>query len=298
MWQSEHRARLLSFSLSAPSSLYRAAGAADAAHPRAYEYPDGTARPYNSDDVDTFNREIADTLGNDNISLAWTRVVNEVFALGKKIKLEGQLSSVPSEGKGIQKLGTFEVIKHRWVDVSVWTEPQAWLGTAHLLVRRVAGPALPGMSQNEEFSLNVSYNQYVPDNPDAPDEQPIDEGPQCYTLTGDGLWSLSGMAKPFRHGAYHATLWTQNGTRKVAEVCVAGRDLWRMVRRKMRPRIRALSLVMPDAPWPSRARERVWKPGGAGAAELFSTAHKRGFKKESQRQKKRQREEKRKLRTR
>ena len=243
--------------------LYRyRSGADQATNPRAYEYPNGMARTYNSHSVDKLSEEMVQRLGHDeNLQDAWIRIANEVFTPGRKLMLEGQLKNKPENG--IQTIGLFEVKETK---AEIWRH---YLHSANVrLFKRQGAELVEGETPQTEFLLNVYLSVHKSDAP------PIsDDGPQCYTLTGEGAWSSEGMAKPYKHGAYYAKLMTPftlpYGSIEIANVCLGFSESWSTVQKKV-PVINALNR------WYTDAVERSHAPGGLSHKALLET-YKEGF---------------------
>ena len=226
-------------------------------NPRAYEYPNGMAQPYNSYSVDKLSEEMVKRLNHDhdeNLADAWVRIANEVFTPGRKLMLEGKLGSKPENG--IQKIGLFEVKEMQAWPPSTYTLYKSAI--AHVkLFKRQGAELVEGETPETVFLLTVSLLVHKSDAP------PIyDGGPQCYTLTGEGPYSSSGMAKPYKHGAYYANLWVNDID--IAKVCLGFSESWSTVKKKV-PVINALNR------WYTDAVETSYAPGGLSHNALLDT---------------------------
>ena len=227
--------------------MYRyRSGANQATNPRAYAYPDGMAQTYNSYSVDKLSQEMVQRMHHsENLGNAWERVVNEVFTPGRKLMLQGQLKNKPENG--MQNIGLFEVKETNALSSASYVK----------LVKRQGAELFEGETPQSEFLLLVQLSFHTSDAP------PIsDSGPQCYTLTGKGEWSSDGIGKPYKHGAYWATLWYKSS--ELADVCLGFSESWSTVQKRV-PVMNALNR------WYTDASQRTWAPGGLAYKELHKT---------------------------
>lgn len=235
----------------------------------------GPAVPHSSENVDRFSRRMVGALeGEETISDAWERVVKSAFVPGKLLTLEGQIESRPQ--KGIQELGVFRVLATDEI------RNHEWQGILHRDARvklvHVEGPPLAGeTSIGSEFYLWVYFVQ-------AADGEGLPEGgPQCFTMTGEGVEDPASMARSRRHGAYNGRLFPIGSQDPIAEVCSG------------------IPLPLFDLPMAAktavqfkrladRARDKYWappaspgEPGGGGYEMKRDGAEALGFAKRSRR---------------